>query len=414
MTSRRGIALVSILIVAATLLVFISVGLKMGSSGVLFVSQVHKRNVALGAAEAGVFEAMLRLQQNKHFTGNFQGTLTDSQGTYQVSVDNQLFGNRVARVTSTGEYGRVKRTIRAELEPDSAGMQALTLDGKVYVFDRAYVNAIASPSSPVARPGHAYTAYQSGGAHSYVGREFHSSGSNPLLHATGELSTRGNFDPDLERVSMVELTNTVKQQYRLDPVQMASGSFATATTLGPGVLAGSTEVNADVEVHGKVIVPKGTTLVINGDARFLGGLGGEGQVVVNGDALVRTDATFDPSIEEGIKLYVDQSLLITHPQTAVEDGEVQNAVFHEVGDYFAKMPIEASTDLSVALPVSAPRGTEFFSWFDQSVGSPDSEFSLWYNGDGTDIYPGLTEETKQWLNDSRSLLPQLESWGGGP
>ena len=51
---RRGVALVVILVIAAVLLGIISVGLKMGSDGVLFVSAAHRRNVALSAAEAGV------------------------------------------------------------------------------------------------------------------------------------------------------------------------------------------------------------------------------------------------------------------------------------------------------------------------------------------------------------------------
>jgi hypothetical protein len=405
---RKGVALVAILAIAAVLLGIISVGLKMGSDGVLFVSAAHRRNVALSAAEAGVYEAMVALQADKGFSGPGSGDLTEAHATYSFTVDNDLFGQRVATVISTGEYGGTRRTLRVQLEPDSAGFDGLSVNGKVYVFDQAYVNGIASTASPVNRPGHAHTNF--GGGSAYIAQDFDSDGAATRLHATGDLSAQGGFDTALSRVSRSEETGVTQPQYRLDPVEMASGSFTTVTSLSPGTLSGNTEITGDIELTGKLIVPEGVTLVVHGNANFLGGISGDGQVVVDGDVLLRTDANYDPTVEEGIKLCAGESVFVTHPKTSIEDGEISGGEFNEVGDFFAQMPMQATTELSTNIPVEAPRGADFFGWFDSEVGSPNSEFSIWYNGDGTDIYPGLSEETKAWLEQSRTMHTQIAAW----
>lgn len=410
MRRRRGIALVTILLISAVLMTIVSVGLKLGSDGVLFVSNVHKRNVALAAAEAGIYEAMAAVQNDKSFHGHLQGTLADSGSTYRCEVENELFSNRVVRVIATGEFGGTRRTLKAELEPDSGGFDGLSVNGVVGVFQRSYVNAIASSDNPLMRPGNAHTNYGSGANAGYVGAEARSNGA-ALLHATGGLSAQGDFDSSLERVSQGETTGQTKPQYRLDSTQMESGgSFTTATSLSPGTLTGNTEITNDIEVTGKVIVPKGVKLVVRGDARFLGGISGEGEVVVHGDAVVRTDAVYDPSIEEGVKLFVDDSVVVTHPSATIDEHGVDEGTFNQVGDFFAQMPLEASDQLSTNLPISAPRGGDFFTWFDTQMTSPSPEFQLWYEGDNTSINPGISEDTKSWLQNSRPIHAQIAAW----
>ena len=159
MKKSRGIALISILAICAVLLFILGVGLKLGSNGVLFVSQVHKRNVALSAAEAGVYEAMAAIAGNKGFSGTRTGTLSESKASYKAQVTNSLSTAGTLVVVSTGEFGGVKRTLRAELEPDALGFDGVSVDGKVYMFDQGYVNAIASPENPVARPGNIHTQF---------------------------------------------------------------------------------------------------------------------------------------------------------------------------------------------------------------------------------------------------------------
>lgn len=411
MRSKRGIALVTILLVAAVLMTIVSVGLKLGSDGVLFVSNVHKRNVALAAAEAGVYEAIAALQADKSFEGHLEGTLADAGSTYSCEVENEIFTERVVRVTAIGEFGGTRRILKAELEPDSGGFDGLSVNGAVAIFQRSYVNAIASTDNPLARPGNSHTNYAAPSANpSYVGAEPRPDGP-ALMRATGTLSAGGAFDSNLSRVARDEVANQTRPEYRLDAAEMESGgSFSTVSTLGGGTLSGNTEVTDDVEVTSKVIVPKGVKLVIQGDARFLGGLGGEGEVVVHGDVVLRTDATFDPSIEEGVKLYCDDSIVVTHPTSTVDEHGIDEGDFNVVGDFFAQMPLEAGSELSTNLPTSAPQGGDFFTWFDSQADSPDSEFQLWYNGDGTSINPGLSEDTKEWLQNSRPIHTQIAAW----
>ena len=201
---------------------------------------------------------------------------------------------------------------------------------------------------------------------------------------------------------------------------MESGSFTTASSLSPGILSGNTEISlADpttdiIEVTGKVVVPKGVKLVIHGSVKFLGGLGGEGEVVVDKDVLIRTDANFDPTVQEGVKLFAGDSVFITHPESSISGGVV-NTDFSPVGDYFAQMPIQANSEISVGIPTSAPKGADFFTWFASGANSSDQEYQLWYDGDGTDIHPGLSQETKTWLNQSTqgSLATEIENWAAG-
>lgn len=420
MKTEKGIALFSILIVAAALLTFLAVGLKLGSDGVLFVSQTHKRNVALSAAEAGVYEAMALLLNDKNYDGTSSGTLPESRASFEVSVVNELFSTRVARVTSTGEYGGVQRTLEVELEPDSGGFQAVAVDGSVHVFDYAYVNGIVSPGNPTACEGMAHTEYDTAGKPSYKGEVYDPSVTSvPRLHGTGELSTRGYFDSALSRTSPSESTNQSKPRVRFDRAELlGGGGFTTAspplgTLTTSTVVPGPSDPTASVEFLSEVVVPEGVTLHVTGNAKFLGGISGAGNVVVDGDALIRTSADFDPTNEEGLKMLVEGSAFIAHPLTEIRDDDVVTGDFNAVGDFFARMPPAASLDIPVALPTDAPSGGDFFTWFDGAVSAPSPQFNLWYNGDGSDIYPGLTQETKDWLQESRAIHTQITDWADG-
>lgn len=408
---NKGIALISILIVSAALLAILGIGLKMGSNGVLYVSQTHQRNVALAAAEAGVYEAMRALEADKTVEGELTGALTESGATYTVDVQNELFGASRAIVTSTGEYGRVKRTLRVELEPDSGGFEGIGLNGKVYIFDLAYVNGISSTDKPIPRPGNSHSEFS--GDKAFTGKDFQDDGSTPTLHASGNLTANGKFDKDLTRIALNESEGVSEAQYRLDPDEMTSGSFVTAGSVSPGTLGANTRIGGDLEMAGELVIPKGVTLHVQGNAKFLGGVKGDGQLVVDGDLLIRTNSNFDPSTTEGLKVVSKESIFVTHPGTDIDEGEISSGDFSVVGDYFANMPMEASAELSVDIPTAAPKGADFFTWYDENVDSPDSEFELWYNGDDTDIHPGLSEETKQWLQNSRAIHTEIADWADG-
>lgn len=403
----RGIALISILAVAATLLVILSVGLRLGSDGVLYTSQAHQRNVALAAAEAGVYEAMLELESDKGFQGTKQGILTDSKADYEYTVQNNLAAAGIAVVESTGEYGQAKRTLRVELVPDASSFDAISLRGKVYVFDQAYINGIAEPGKPIVRPGNAHSEHD--GSDSFIGRDFDGNGRDAELRVSGDLTAKGTFDSDLDTIQQNKNWGTSKPPYRLDKAEMLSGSFTTVGSPPSGTVSTNTRVSGDTVFNSPVHIPKGVTLHVEGNAEFLGGLTGEGQVVVDGEVKVFTGADFDPTVKEGVKLYTDDTAIVTHPTTEVDGSDGTFEVeMDPVGDYFARMPGQASRELANGIPTDAPRGAEFFGWVQSSSSSPDQQFDLWYNGDGTEIYPGLSQETKDWLQDANPS--QIEAW----
>lgn len=403
--------------VSAVLLAILSAGLQLGSSGVLFASQVHKRNVALSAAEAGVYQAIARIQKDRGANGTFTETLAESGATVRYTLTNNLASSTEAIVISTGEYGGSTRTLRAELEPDSAGFPGLAVQGKVYIFDQAYFNAIASADNPVARPGNAHSSYTAGGQ-SFVGRDYDGDGRS-RVHVTGTLSAEANIDTNLQRTAREVLPNTSRPTYKLDESQMLSqGSFTSRTEselAAGGTLTANAVVNGPLKLHGKLHLPKGVTLhVRGGNAEFLGGVSGDGQIVVDGEVLIRADSLFDPSVKEGVKIRSRGSAYLVHPSVSGGDADLEVPPPNVVGDYFAQMPMNAAFDLSTNLPTNAPKGGSFFTWFDDNVGQGDANFHLWYNGDGTDIYPGLSEETKTWLNHSRPIHQQIRSWADAP
>lgn len=415
MRQRRGVALIVVLIIAVVLLATLTAGFKLGSDGVLMVSQTHKRNVALAAAEAGVYQAMLRLDEDKAFEGEESGTLSDSGATFQMDVTNDLSGSQKAEVVSTGTYGGVSRTLKASLVPDASNYQAVSIAGKIYVFDRAYVNGIASAENPLLRPGHVHTEFSTPSDYAYVAEYYDNYGGQPTkMYATGDITATGNFDPGLVTTSDSKSSGVSKNPYKLDKSGMGSpGPVLNASTLNAGTLTGNrrvTDPDGDpIVVNGKVVVPKGMTLYVNGDVDFLGGLGGEGNVVVSGDVIIRTNSSFDPAVKEGVKLYSDGAVAIGHPSTEVNSDGV-DVDFSPVGDFFAQMPDEASYEISNGIPTDAPSGTEFFTWFAAraSLSNPGEQYELWYNGDGSALHPGLSPATKSWLQQSRAS--NVQSW----
>ena len=404
----RGMAMVTILLVSAALLAIISAGLGMGSSSVLMVSQAHQRNVALAAAESGVYEAMLRLEQDKAFFGSDSAVLAESDGAYRFTVENNLLSQNLAVITSTGSTGDVERTLRVTVEPDASSFAGLAVEGKVYVFDVAYVNAIASAANPLVRPGNAHTNF-SGSDSAFLAKDYNDDGAPTILRTTGELSASGSFDSDLNTVQVNRSTGVNKSLYRLDRAAMLSGSFTNASGPGSPSITTNTRYSGDTTFVQKIRVAKGVTLHITGEAEFLGGLAGEGNVVVEGDTVVRTDSSFDPNIEGGIKLLSDASIFIVHPSSEVSSSDV-SIQFDDVGDYFAQMPREAYSEIANGIPVSAPKGSDFFGWYAANAGSTSQDFQSWYNGDGSKIYPGLSQPTKDWLNLSIGKAAAIQAW----
>ena len=420
MKSRQGIALVTILIVAATVLAILATGLKLGNSGVLFVSQVHRRNVAIAAAEAGVFEVMRELESQRDFSSQVSGTLSESGGTYQAEVSNELSITGRVQVVSTGRSGSVSRTLKVELEPDSTAFAAIGVEGKVYIYDQAYVNGISSASDPVVRPGHAHSNFNEDSKAAFEGRNFFSDDNTVAgFHATGDISSQAIMAPThLDTVQNNLKTGLRKDLYSLNKDTMLAGSPFPLVTFNGGTLSQSIQVDGDTDFDQfkifstEVVVPKGLTLHVQGSAEFRGGLSGEGQVVVEGNTIILTSGNFDPSISEGIKLFSGLSVVLMHPTTELDVSRNATDNINKIeldiemdplGNYLAQMPPAAFYEILNNIPTDAPQGSSFFSWFQNETPGQNEDFDLWLNGDDSDLYPGLSPETVEWLENSQGV-----------
>jgi hypothetical protein len=354
---------------------------------------------------------VIRLAENKTFNGTVSGTLAESGGSYRISVENHLWTGAEATVTSTGSFAGVDRTLKVTLEPDTEGFGGMSLGGKLYTYDKAYVNGISSAHNPLYRPGHAHSEYGSDGQDAFVGGDFDGDGDVARLKATGDLSATGRFASSLHPVARNVDDGVSKPQYRLDKDSMLAGPFTSNSVPSNGQVIDKTRLpEGNVTFTNKVTIEKGATLHVRGDAQFLKGVEGEGNLVVDGDIVMQTDAEFDPGNNEGLKVLSDGSIAMTHPDASTsEDGIVYE--IDAVGDFFAQMPPDAPAQISQGIPVTAPQDGEFFLWVDDKLtGGGDPEFNLWYEGDGTELYPGLSPTTKLWLEQSRLIKGDIQAW----
>ncbi len=410
--NKRGIALISVLIVSSAILAILAAGIRIGTSGVLHVSVAHRRNVALSAAEAGVYQAMSELEQDKNFEGEGEGTLGASGARYRFTVTNEIWGGGSATVVSTGSLGPVNRTLRVRLEPDTEGFDGLSLGGKVYAYDRAYINGISSASNPLYRPGNAHSEHSSG-EDAFVGGDFDGDGEAATLRATGDVTTAGTIDStDLDLIARQAEELVSQNGYRLDKDQMLSGNFPSATTVpSDGKFTGNARFSGDVTFPMKVTIEEGATVHIQGgSATFLAGVEGEGSLVVDGDVVIQTRAEFHSEYKEGITVLADGSISLAHPEAEASDSGLSYEM-DAVGDYFAQMPSKSPSQIANGIPADAPRDGDFFLWLDTELSSGgDSEFLLWYQGDGSEAHPGLSTDTRAWLENSRPIKEDIKAW----
>jgi hypothetical protein len=197
----------------------------------------------------------------------------------------------------------------------------------------------------------------------------------------------------------------------LDKDEMLDVTFSGGGVPSDGHFTGNVRLTGDVVFPMKVKIDKGATIHIEGgSAKFLAGVEGEGSLVVDGDIMIQTDGVFDSDNKEGLKVLADGSIAISHPDASTTEDGIEYEI-NEVGDFFAQMPPEAPAQIAQSIPVDAPRGGDFFLWLDSQLNSGgNSEFQVWYEGDGTELNPGLSDPTKQWLEQSRGIKEDIKAW----
>jgi hypothetical protein len=282
MSKKRGIALITVLLVSVVIFILVMVGLGLTSGNLLFVSHVHRRNQALCAAEAGIYALLAQIDKTPTFTGPLTGTLTDGSA-YNVTFTaspNQL------DILSIGNMSGSIRKVQTKVAISADAFLALSSQGLVGSQGPNFINGVASTLNPIAQQGNIHT----------------NSNATPALDSTGNLSVTGlagavgtvagNFTGQTQSYAPPTPLSTLNKNTLL------SGSFNNVTTLpANGVISNNTCLTTDCNATMPIVLQNGAVLHIQGDGAFSQGITGQGTVVTDGMALLRGSNTLDLSLQ---------------------------------------------------------------------------------------------------------------------
>ena len=392
MIKRRGMAIITVLLISGVILTFVLGGLSVASQHLFQVSAQHNRHRALCAAEVGVSQARYRLEQNVAFAGPINGSVQDG-ATYQVNVSH--VGPR-AVVRSTGLASGQSQRLKVTLSLDADSFRGLDTQGPINVRSNGYVNGIRALADPRSARGNVYTQ------------------SNLTVEALKKLSVTG-------MASVVgSITGTVDGQtnnggspsaLNFTKATLLATSFPNSTVPGSGIIGANTKISGDLLLSQALQIPAGMVVHVTGDCVLHRGVSGEGTLVVDGNVLMRGGENLRADTPNGVLLYADGDVVLAHPSCYVDDSDSNGWTTNSssVGDLFASMPEEVPYLLSQRLPPGAPADVNFFAWYQAQNSSPTPAFLEWKNGDGTDLNPGLNPDVVNWLNQAASMHTAIES-----
>lgn len=405
-------ALIAVLLLSLVLLMFVLCGLEVTGRNLFMVGQVHEKNKALYAAEAGVFETMAQIESLDHYPTNGTGPLVSlSNGaSYRVTIERS--GDEVV-LHSTGFSGGVQKKLRVQLTLSSDSFFALTNQRTVDIIQHAFVNAVESTLNPLPGPGNIHT--NSGDSQAILGSP-DPGGGDTKMSVTGEASAVGQISVPVAGKSRSSanfvrpLTMDVNQALGdLPPVDITS-------LPAQGEIEGHMRIS-NLDTTDYVHIPEGAVLHVTGDAAFGHGVGGGGTLVVDGSTLIRAQDEINLKEPKGLFLYSVGNVTLTHPEamfqrttttteTTTEVVEravdVYVSVPDPVTDYFASMPKDAGFSMRQSLPLNAPTDLSFFTYLEKQSLAPDEAYRLWMDGDNTVQFPGLPQNVKGWLKEARS------------
>lgn len=393
----RGMALITVLLVMSVVAICMLSGIQITGKNLLFLSGVHRNHLCLGAAEAGVYAAIQKLEDDPGYAGPLQSQLRNG-ARFRVTVTHA--GQQVTLV-SVGTFDNASRTVRVTLGTSSDSYPGLACEGHVGV-GMAFVNGIRSTANPLPDKGNLHT----------------NSAGDPAIDA-GRLSITG----EASAVGSISGTVDGKKKPNDDPVTLGSvnkaalltGTFTEGNVPANGVISGKRRFKdgeiTDLVMEVPLVLQPDAVLHVTGDCILKKGVVGSGTLVCEGNVLIRGNEKVDLNNSKGVVVYAEKDLTVTHPLAAVDlDSERFEAPVDEIGDYFARMPSDAPYILGQRLPADAPIGIDFFNWYRDQSGSLPPSFTLWRDGDGTELNPGLPPNVRTWLQDSLPLNQQLNNW----
>ena len=409
--TKRGMALIAVLLVSVVLLMFVLCGLAVTWQTLFVVGRVHEKNKALYAAEAGIYETMAQLESLDHYPSPSSGAVTtlSNGATYQVDIERS--GDDVI-LRSTGSSGSVQRKLRVHLSLSSDSFYALANERNVDITQHAFINAVESTLNPVPGPGNIHT--NSGDPGAILGSP-DPFGGDTKMSVTGEASAVGQITVDVAGKSRPSanfvnpLTPDVNQLLGTQP------PIDVTALPSDGQIQGHTRISSVDTAH-YVNIPEGAVLHVTGDAAFGHGVGGAGTLVVDGTTLIRGHDEIDLNQPKGLYLYSAGNITLLHPETTFQRTvtttttetvvteravDTYTTVPDPVTDYFASMPQGAGFSMRQSLPLNAPTDLSFFTYLERESLQPDEAFKMWMDGDNTVQFPGLPPKVKAWLKEAR-------------
>ncbi|MBI3927782.1 MAG: hypothetical protein HY319_19735 [Armatimonadetes bacterium] len=407
MRRKRGLALITVLLVSLVVLGLVWTGLAFSTNNALHHASVHGRNTARYAAQAGVYRAIMELEKDSDFGGTLSEELPNLEARFEVEVDNRLTdpdpAERLVHLRSVGHFSRYTRALRVTVAPGADSFPAVGSQGPIQSYGINFINAIAGIRTPYAQPGDIHTNSDSPDA-------IRGSG---WLDLTGLASAVGSIQNIVIDPHREENADPISL-YQVDKNALLSGSF-TASGSVPETVSENLRVAQSIEVPGNLHLASGATLHVQGDLIVHGSITGDGVVVADGSIQARGSPEVDLDNTVGVLLYADEDVELAAPE-ATKNVDQYVVAADPIVTFFGQMPPLTPIILSENLPVSAPNGIEFFRWYSAQSASPGEEFSRWRDGVGTELEPGLPGDVRDWLDSSRQILPQLEAWaneGGG-
>lgn len=397
---RRGMALITVLLVMSVVAICMLSGIQITGKNLLFLGGVHRNHLCLGAAEAGVYGAIKELEEDPGYAGPLQGQLRNGS-RFSVTVTHS---GSIVRLVSVGSFDQASRTLRVTLGMSSDSFPGLACEGHVGA-GTSFVNGIRTTANPLPDKGNIHT---------------NSAGSPAIaadrLSVTGEASAVGSISGTVHG----------KQKPNDDPLTLGtlnkasllSGTFTPGVVPSNGVVSGKllfqNGSTTDLVMDVPLVLQPNSVLHVTGDCVLKKGVTGSGTLVCEGNVIIRGNESIDLNNSKGVVVYAEKDLTVTHPLAEIDtDTERFEAPVDAVGNYFASMPADAPYILGQRLPADAPIGIDFFNWYKAQNSSPAESFSLWRDGDGTELSPGLPPNVKTWLNDSIPLNQQLNDWVSG-
>jgi hypothetical protein len=386
------------MMVSSVVVAFIFGGLTMASQHLFQVSSTHIRNRALCAAEAGVYAARFRLEQDMLFQGTVSGTLPQDEAGYSVQVTRL---GALADLHATGRCGAAIRRLHVQLSLDPDSFNALGTDGKVKVDKHSFINGIRSVVDPRSARGNLHTNSSEPDAivvNANLGR----------LSVTGTASApggiQGRIDGTLDNHG--SLSTPIQ-----DKAGLLAGVFSGTQIPSDGRVLDNTVIPGRLDMAQPLHIPEGVTVHVQGDVILHQGITGKGTLVVDGNAVIRGGGQLHSDNAAGVLLWVDGDSVIANP-AATFDGSQWHTPEDPIGHLFAQMPDDIPYILAQRLPLGAPDGPEFFSWYDQARHNPNPAFRQWLHGDGTELNPGISEDARAWLDLAGPLASELEAATG--